>query len=63
MAIIAYHHGLKVITFITQRQLQHWYKADKDLGKRIADGLGGVIYKNSHEKKIDSLRKIDDIFN
>ena len=28
---------------ITQRQLQHWYKADKDLGKRIADGLGVEI--------------------
>ncbi len=28
---------------ITQRQLQHWYKADKELGKRIAEGLGVQI--------------------
>lgn len=25
---------------ITKRQLAHWYKADKELGRRIAEGLG-----------------------
>ena len=25
---------------ITKRQLAHWYNADKELGRRIAEGLG-----------------------
>ncbi|WP_283640932.1 catalase [Mesonia mobilis] len=28
---------------ITQRQLMHWYKADQELGERIAEGLGVKI--------------------
>ncbi len=29
----------------------------------LADGLGGVIYENSEQVKIDNLSKIDDLFN
>jgi len=29
---------------ITQRQLTHWYKADAELGEKIAEGLGTTVH-------------------